>query len=340
MVCRLELWIDGALCDEEWPCGRPLLEEAGQLAPGTAAPVLIPGMPAPRSNGAAGSCFTDAEGWKPAENVFVGDCMPYADGGAYHVLYLKDRRHHGSKWGLGAHQWEHVSTEDFTRWRIHPTAVAIDDPMEGSICTGSWIRDGERRYLFYTVRMADGSPAPVCRSVSPDGEYYCKDRAFRFTLSEKYHGRSARDPKVIRGEDGRYHMFVTTALTESGRGCLAHLTSGGLDRWTEAPEPLYVSADREQPECPDYFYRNGWYYLIFSLCGQAEYLYSDRPFAGWRRPENPAISCGRVPKMAVWQDRLIFTGFRPATEDDYAGTLTFLEARQRENGELEFFPLA
>ena len=34
---------------------------------------------------------------------------------------------------------------------------------------------------------------------------------------------SARDPKIIQGEDGLYHMIITTGLAESGKGCLAHL---------------------------------------------------------------------------------------------------------------------
>ena len=47
-------------------------------------------------------------------------------------------------------------------------AVEIDDPKEGSICTGSWMFDGDKHYLFYTVRMCDGSPARICRSESED----------------------------------------------------------------------------------------------------------------------------------------------------------------------------
>ena len=64
-------------------------------------------------------------------------------------------------------------------------AVAITKPEEGSICTGSHMRVGDIHYLYYTVRMADGSPAPIRRSVSRDGFHFTKDEGFGFTLSEK-----------------------------------------------------------------------------------------------------------------------------------------------------------
>ena len=95
-------------------------------------------------------------------------------------------------------------------------AVEIDDPSEGSICTGSWIREGDTHYLFYTIRSCDGTPAKICRSISKDGYHFEKDRAFAFTLSDTYKGVSARDPKLVLDAQGRYHMFLTTSLTESG----------------------------------------------------------------------------------------------------------------------------
>ena len=213
-------------------------------------------------------------------------------------------------------------------------ALEIDDPREGSLCTGSWIEAGGVQYLFYTVRTCDGTPAPVRRAVSEDGVHFAKDRDFGFYLSEKYTGGSARDPKVVKGEDGRYHMFVTTSLAAEEVGCLVHLTSGDLAGWREE-EPVYVAPDRDEPECADYFARDGWYYLLFSHHGQGRYLYSDKPFTGWRMPENPLIPCGTVPKMAVWHGRLLFAGFQGI--DGYGGTLTFREAAIQPGGELTFF---
>ncbi|MBR4880745.1 MAG: hypothetical protein IKU19_02360, partial [Clostridia bacterium] len=133
---RIELYINGELKDEEWPAGHRLFEMSDVFVPETKVEVseYIENI---STRPAVISSFTNAEGWYPGNGVFVGDCMPYRRDDEYHVLYLKDRHHHKSKWGLGAHQWEHISTKDFVNWDIHPMAVPITDSAEGSICTGS-----------------------------------------------------------------------------------------------------------------------------------------------------------------------------------------------------------
>ena len=258
--------------------------------------------------------------------------MPYRKNDEYHVLYLKDRRHHGSKWGKGAHQWAHISTTDLVHWDVHPMAVEIDDPAEGSICTGSWILVNGVHQLYYTVRMSDGSSAPIRRSLSKDGYHYEKDKDFRFLLSDRYTGASARDPKVVMAEDGTMHMFVTTTDLTLNKGSLAHLVSFNGDDWEEQGN-VFVREDTHEPECPDYFKIGDYYYLIHD----GIYTYSREPFGGWIQPENGVIPCGRVPKGAYWGDRLVFAGFD--TDGQYAGTLIFREATQNPDGTLTFLPL-
>ena len=371
---RIELWADGWLRDEEWPCGTLFLTDVPDEA-WAAAGITADSAPdnhdranltlrAPDFKTDCGISANDAperiigqllsqngenpaERWKPSDpGVFAGDCMPYTDTDPdgverYHVLYLKDRRHHRSKWHKGAHQWAHMSTRDFKNGDLHPLAVSVDDPAEGSICTGSWLRTADgTHYLYYTVRQIDASPAPILRSVSEDGYAFRRDPEFRIELSDRYHGPSARDPKIVRSkdraEDGRFHMFVTTSLMTgefAGRGCLAHLISQDGKTWEET-EPIYVSPDGDQPECSDYFALNGWYYLIFSHRGRGQYRISRKPFSDWRMPENPDIPCESVPKMALWNGRILFTGFHRI--EGYAGTLTFTEARQDPDGLLRF----
>ena len=184
---RVELYRNGELCDEEWPFGSSRFAGAQTTVCNVSADVCAMPMP-PVSQGS----FVGAEGWRPGGGVFVGDCMPFVYGDRYHVLYLKDRHHHRSKWGRGAHQWEHISTADLVHWEIHPMAVAIDDPMEGSICTGSHIYEGGRHYLYYTVRKSDWSPATIERSVSEDGLHYEKDRTFNRCMAQRGQGPRIR----------------------------------------------------------------------------------------------------------------------------------------------------
>lgn len=335
---RIELYVNSKLEDEEWPCGKADFAN-GRIVDNNCSVFIKEYTKETLIQENVLGTFTDAEGWKPEKKVFVGDCMPYCFNEKYHVLYLKDRHHHRSKWGKGAHQWSHISTKDFINWDIHPMAVEIDEPREGSICTGSWIYDGNRHYLFYTVRMTDGSAASISRSVSEDGYHFRKDRNFDFSLSNRYDAESARDPKIIKDENGLYHMILTTSDHKHECGCLAHLVSEDLNSWKEMEEPVYLAPkDMGQPECPDYFYKDGFFYLIYSLKGKGYYQYSRQMFTDWIIPKNPVIPCSSVPKAAVWKDRLIFTGFKP--ENGYAGTMTFLEAAVQENGELSYKQLS
>ena len=333
MPHRIELYVNGDLMDEEWPSGNRLLALGDPIC-GTVSVLAEEYREPARKEPSVLSAFENAEGWYPGNGVFVGDCMPYRRGDAYHVLYLKDRHHHRSKWGLGAHQWSHISTKDFKEWCVHPMAVPITDASEGSICTGSWIQNGDKEYLYYTVRMGRGIAAPIRRSVSCDGYHFEKDTAFGFTVSEKYHAASARDPKVVKGEDGLFHMFLTTSLAEGGKGCLAHYVSRDMESWEEIEAPIYIAPDQEQPECPDYFRYHGKYYLIFSLKGRAHYMISDKPFEDFVMPSDPIIPCSSVPKGAEWDGKLIFAGFQRL--GGYGGSMTFKAATAKDNGELVF----
>ena len=334
MPHRIELFIGGVLTDEEWPCGNHFLTDGDITSPDNGfniSDLNIPELYEPDIV----SSFQNAEGWKPGEKVFVGDCMPYTYNGRYHVLYLKDRHHHQSKWVLGAHQWAHISTDDFNMWDVHPMAVEIDSPDEGSICTGSWIMKDGIHYLFYTVRTCDKSPRRILRSVSKDGYHFEKDNDFYCDISDRYTATTARDPKVVKSEDGRYHLFLTTSLKECSLGALAHFVSNDLDVWEEIPTPLYVAPDgMGEPECSDYFYKDGYYFLVYSLKATGYYMYSKKPFSDWKEPENPVIPCKSVPKAAIFNDKIIFAGY--SGDGSYAGTMTFMQASVKENGELEF----
>ncbi len=330
---RIELYVNGRLVDEEWPKGNRLFAYGDDIKSDSKIEIE-PYFPSNKEQPIVSDVFFNAEGWKPENDVFVGDCMPYVRDDEYHVLFLKDRHHHYSKWGMGAHQWSHISTKDFVKWSVHPMAVEITDPNEGSICTGSWIRHNGLEYLYYTVRRGGTLAAPICRSLSNDGYHFEKDRNFGFVLPGIYDSVTARDPKIIKGEDGLFHMILTTSLLSQNKGCLAHFVSKNLEDWSDTCDPIYISDSSTEPECPDYIVYKGRYYLIFSLDGKARYMFSEGPFHGWKMPKNPIVPCASVPKGAVWNGKIVFTGFNGI--DGYAGTMTFKTAIADENGELVF----
>lgn len=335
---RLELYRNGTLEDEEWFCGRCLTPQA--FCTDTAAHLVW------------GSCLSHCaprpepissiQGWKPrGHNVHVGDCMPYYHDGTFHLFYLYDRRGHGSKWGLGAHQWAHISTSDFLTWTPHPMAIGIDSVDEGSICTGSVAFINGAYYAFYAVRTCDGTPAKITWARSDDCIHFTKSGGI-FTLSEPYDAVSARDPKAFIASDGRLHLFVTTSIHQNGvmRGCLAHLSTDmpESNHW-QVHDPVRILDIEDQPECSDWFPFGRFYYLIFSNYGIARYYISDHEFGPWRAPTPDNIVVApwlRVPKAAVTPSRLLIAGFKIDPAVNWGGTVSLQTATQSQCGTLKF----
>ena len=73
MPHRVELYAAHRLLDEEWPMGTPEVSAEELTFAGFAVQEYLPPV---QEQPAVLSTFFDAEGWKPEENVFVGDCMP------------------------------------------------------------------------------------------------------------------------------------------------------------------------------------------------------------------------------------------------------------------------
>ncbi len=327
----IALCVNGALADEEWPYG--CTDFPRQLSgdfrvtqdPGTC-PGTHPAIPL--------RTVTEIQGFRPAPGVNVGDCMPMADGDTLRIFYLYDRRHHRSKWGLGAHQWAQITTRDLKSWTMQPIAVGIGDASEGSICTGSVIRSGDTYHAYFAIRSCDGSPAHLARAESSDGVHFTKKDG-SFTLPEPYDAPSARDPKVYREKDG-YAMLVTTS--RGTQGCLARLESPDLQHWTlREPELLTPGI---QPECPDRFRFAGHEYLVYGQSGTTHYLIRNEESGAWEAPAGDGIIVNRtlrVPKAAVWKDRLIVAGFVIEPEGTgWGGVMRLYEGFADADGMLRF----
>lgn len=338
---RTELWTDGKLRDEEWPVGN-CLESKELVIHSSEAVEKKEWFDFVQKKKTKYALIKDIQYWAPelGKNN-IGDCMPFADAGTYHLFYLKDRHQHQSKWGKGAHQFAHISSTDLIHWQEHPLAVEITHQWEGSICTGSVIRAEDIYYIFYAVRMMDESSAKISWATSRDCIHFTKSERY-VTLTAPYETTSVRDPEVFKGKDGKYHMLLTTSwgTAESAErsGCLAHLVSDDLETW-EQREPFLIPGYTDQPECCDYFEWNGWYYLIFSNYGTAKYRYSRQPFGPWRCPESEMIDglLYRVPKTADYHGRRIAAGFLCINTEgsSYAGSLVLRELKQNRDGTLK-----
>lgn len=136
---RWTMCVDGELLDNDFPFGYPQWAErnrwkldAGYVRQAALyAPAIVP-----EAKQAQASKLATFQYWTPpGHNTWVGDVATIYHQGRYHIFYLYDRRHSGSKFGCGAHYFEHLSTDDFKTWTEHEAATPLEEQWE-TIGTG------------------------------------------------------------------------------------------------------------------------------------------------------------------------------------------------------------
>ena len=352
----LDLFLDGVLVDQEWPLGNVVTSNQPQLALESNHPSLTiwdhpladqqiavqnggPAEVAARADLILGPQPQYVQYSRPrGYNTNAGDAMPYYHDGVFHLYFLLDRRQHHSKWGLGAHQWAHISSPDLIHWTHYPIALGIDHDWEGSICTGSVFFNGGRYYAFYATRLRDRSEH-LAMAEGPDAVHFSKIIPSPFAEPQPpyVHGPN-RDPFVFEA-NGKFHMIATAAVPgPDGRtqGALEHLTSSDLVHWTVQPQPFLLSGTTEQPECSDLFQWGDRYYLLYSLSGVTHYKMSKSPLGPWTEPENDILDGPEaiVMKAAPFRNnRFLSVGF-VEHDNHYGGDLVFRELVQEQDGSL------
>ncbi|MCC7374586.1 MAG: hypothetical protein IT581_08015 [Verrucomicrobiales bacterium] len=230
---RWTLYIDGELLDNDFPFGQPpwAASNPWHLNPAYAsqASIFLPAL-VPQSKASDHARVAPVQYWTPpGHNAWVGDVATFFHQGRYHVFYLYDRRHHGSKFGQGAHYFEHLSTTDFRQWTEHEAATPLEEPWEcigtgtpfvsdGKLCIGyglhtERIYPDERTTLPAQLehlrthgrtgsfgRNTPGAPIGSTYSVSEDGV-----ARFRKTWTV-FH--PCRNPSVYRDPSGRLRMLA------------------------------------------------------------------------------------------------------------------------------------
>jgi beta-fructofuranosidase len=287
--------------------------------------------------------------FKPAGNLFVGDCIPFFHDNTYYLYWLLDSGHHSALRGLGGHQWALSTSKDLKNWKHYPVVLGIDEDWEKSICTGSVAYYKGKFYAFYATRLinAEGKVnEQLSYAVSPDGIHFKKQKPNPFyTYAPGYSKRDFRDPKVVIDSSGTFHLFVSSATDTAlgrARGALVHLVSKDLEKW-EVLKPLIANQD-DVPECPDYFKWKNWYYLIYGRGGNTYYLKSKSPYGPWQYPASQSLNEDwfNVVKTAEFPNgRRIAAGWIPSKrggKDDggeiFGGNALLREVIQDANGDL------
>jgi len=286
--------------------------------------------------------------FKPPGDFFVGDCMPFFHAGIFHLYYLLDKQHHQSLNGLGGHQWAHTSTPDLVSWQHHPLALPITDDTEGSICTGTVFYHADTYYAFYATRTREWHQR-LSLATGKDGIHFIKQVPSLFEPPQPaYSPFHFRDPFPFQDpQTGLFHLLVSAQRVDyplPGRGgCLAHLTSADLQQW-HLHEPFLFPGFDDVPECCDWFFWNGWYYLIFSNALTARYRMSRSPLGPWLCPPVEILDSplARVMKTAAFHNNrrigVAWLGTRQGDTNDgcmqWGGHALFRELIQHTDGTL------
>jgi hypothetical protein len=157
---RWTIYVDGRLLDNDSPFGYPRWPEQNTWKMDAEhvrkAAIYFPGIE-PEKKPASKPDFSPCiQYWTPpGHNNWVGDVVTFFHNGRYHIFYLYDRRHHQSKFGRGAHYFEHISTQDFKTWTEHEAATPLEEQWE-CIGTGTpFLFDGKLclSYGMHTTRV-------------------------------------------------------------------------------------------------------------------------------------------------------------------------------------------
>jgi hypothetical protein len=346
---NLELFVDGVLVDEEWPhgalyqfCGPFLIGagyDKGELKTGFRGQIdhvalwnralkdeeivaLAGGAEAVarRDREILGPPQASMQYWKPRGQAYAGDCIPFYHDGTFHLFYLFDRRHHGSKWGQGAHQYAHVTTKDLVHWEHQPPAVPIIEQWECSMGTGDVIWHDGVFHVFYTdcggrceYKDKPQRGSWIFAATSTDGVHFSKDLK-----------------PLVPGHDCEVFRDPATGLFHLVRGGGNRLVSKDLRHWEETPGDFVRRRPGTSDECPNHFEWNGWFYFILGTNA----LWKSRGALGPWEEISPDVYDGLfVPKVAEFTgNRRILAGF--LTWPGWAGHVALRELVQYPDGSL------
>ncbi|MBG6238429.1 beta-fructofuranosidase [Mycetocola sp. CAN_C7] len=301
----------------------------------------------------------DQRGFYKPDGAWVGDVIPWHEDGVFHLFYLHESRRL-PKDGM---PWHHVVTENLVDFDSAGEALASGGPSAAdfNVYTGSVVLDASgTHHVFYTGqnpsdRGEDGQPVQVVmHATSRDGmSSWQRHDLDTFGATAGYESADWRDPFVFwDDEDQLWRMLITARHTHGPsrrRGVIAQCISRDLSGWEPAP-PFWDPRRYIAHECPEVFQLGDWWYLVYSEFSDAfttRYRMSRSLHGPWIVPEHDTLD-GRAyyaAKSAERDGRRYFFGWiasREGSLDDgawqWAGTLSVLEAEQREDGTLAFHP--
>lgn len=194
---------------------------------------------------------------------YIGDPMPFYDPVAedFKIMYLQEFRPNQE---FTYHPIWAVSTKDFSSYIPMGELISNGSKAEAdaAIGTGSTIynESDKQYYTFYTGHTS--AQEVIMLATSPDFKTWSKNKTLYINGGEYgYDLKNFRDPFVFKGDDGMFHMIVSTI--KNGKGSLAEFLSSDLLSWQDNGVFMTMMWDRFY-ECPDIFKMGDWWYMIYS----------------------------------------------------------------------------
>lgn len=225
--------------------------------------------------------FYFPHGW----NTYVGDVMSFYHNGVCHLMYLIDRRHHGSRNGCGAHYICHLTSDNLIDWYEQEPIAEITKPWI-TYGTGTMFFHNNKYYMtygFHTERCENTSPkitpnfdekTQMFSNISFDevfkkgglptgASYSYSDDGINFKPSNILI-HSARNPSAYTNDDGSIILFC-------GYGGEGVFESDSINKPFKRSDNNFDfvknSLMHNTSECPAFFDWNGYKYLIVGFTG-------------------------------------------------------------------------
>lgn len=345
------MYVDGEIMDNDFAIGYPHFggRNSWQINPDfvNQASLFFPAIKAERDNAKKSDLNPDVQYWTPRwHNAWVGDVATIFHNGRYHVFYLFDRRHHASKFGVGGHYFEHLSTTDFITWTEHEAATPIEQQWE-TFGTGVPFVYNNKLHLSYglhTSRIYPDSltmypaildyynqhqrtgyflgdikravPSGSTYSVSDDGISRFKKSDVLFHYSE--------NPSMFVSPDGKLKMFANYKSKGTWE-------SSALDSGWYCTDPAFPLGG----DCTFYFTWGKFEYVVGGFVNLWK-----RPIASKNQPWDDEVAAGKdfyngvsVPSVSgIGNGRYLMAGWIPI--NGWGGPLVVHELIQYPDGRI------
>ncbi len=324
---RFTFYVDGELLDNEFPFGYPewATDNSWKIDNQYVgkASIFFPAI-IPEKKELAMTVPQDIQYWTPeGHNCWVGDVVTIFYKGRYHLFYLYDRRHHQSKFGKGAHYFEHLSTADFKKWTIHDAATPLEEQWE-CIGTGTPFVLHDKLYLTYGLHT--GRVYPEEMTTWPLQWKYLDTHGYTGAFNRDTTPGFPAGSSFAVSDDGisafkksgiTFHPCQNPSVYTDPRGKLMMLANAGSEgTWTsDSIEGGWRCVNRDFPpggDCTFFFHWGNFDYIVggftgfWSRCaGNPDLPYEDMVtrgldfYDGSNVPAITEISGGRF-IMAAW----------------------------------------